>query len=183
MGDITLLLQGARGGDSAARDALFARVYAELHSLARAKLVRESTLTQLDAPSLVNEAYLRLVRQPQLPGPNRRIFFAYAARVMRSVIVDYVRERRAQKRGGGAPELSLTIGEKEAVFDGAQIEAVDSALCALERIDERCHRIVEMRYFAGLSLEEIAESMDLSVKTVKRDWQKARAFLFDALKD
>lgn len=183
MGDITQLLDGARGGDAGALDALFSRVYSELHTLARQKLFRESTLTQLDAPSLVNEAYLRLIHQPEIPGANRRIFFAYAARVMRSVIVDYVRERQAQKRGGGVEELTLTTGEAEAVFDGAHIEPLDSALRALERIDERCHRIVEMRYFAGLSFEEIAESLELSVKTVKRDWQKARAFLYDALKD
>lgn len=180
-GDITRLLEGARGGDATARDQLFARVYDELNVLARQKLSRESTLTQIDAPSLVHEAYLRLSRQGQLPGENRRMFFAYASGVMRSVIVDYVRARNARKRGGGEKAITLTDGA--GVVDGPapEIEALDSAMKKLAELDPRSHQVVEMRYFGGLSLEDIAESLGVALITVKRDWQKARAFLYTAL--
>jgi RNA polymerase sigma factor (TIGR02999 family) len=180
-GDITQLLEGARGGDAAARDQLFARVYDELNTLARQKLSRESTLTQIDAPSLVHEAYLRLQRQGELPGDNRRIFFAYASSVMRSVIVDYVRARNARKRGSGEKAMTLTGSEIAAEGPEPEIEALDSALKQLAKLDPRSHQVVEMRYFGGLSLEDIAESLGVALITVKRDWQKARAFLYTAL--
>jgi len=181
MGDVTQLLQRARDGDAGARDLLFTRVYGELQKLARQKLARESTLTQLDAPSLVHEAYLRLSHQPDLPGLNRRMFFAYAANVMRSVIVDYVRSRNALRRGGAVEIVTLLTGDQEAVFKDQEIDILDSALHALQRIDGRCHQIVEMRYFAGLTIEEIADVLELSPATVKRDWHKARTFLLEAL--
>ena len=181
MGDITQLLERARDGDTTAKDLLYARVYAELQKMARQKLAKESTLTQLDAPSLVHEAYLRLSHQPELPGHNRRMFYAYAASVMRSVIVDYVRSRDALRRGGEAEMVTLTTGDQEAVFQDPQIESLDSALQSLQQIDARCHQIVEMRYFAGLSMEEIAEVLELSPATVRRDWHKARYFLHQAM--
>jgi RNA polymerase sigma factor (TIGR02999 family) len=181
MGDVTQLLERARGGDSGARDLLFTQIYAELQKLARHKLGRESTLTQLDAPSLVHEAYLRLSQQPELPGHNRQMFFAYAATVMRSVIVDYVRSRNALRRGGDVQMVTLTSGDQEVVFKDLQIDTLDSALSALRQVDARCHQIVEMRYFAGLTIEEIADVLELSPATVKRDWHKARIFLLDAL--
>lgn len=181
MGDITRLLQGARDGDAGARDELFAKVYDELSLLARQKLSRESTLTQIDAPSLVHEAYLRLTRQEQLPGENRRMFFAYASNVMRSVIVDYVRQRNAGKRGSG--EKAVTLTGNDIAADGAEpeIEALDSALKELAKVDPRAHQVVEMRYFAGLSLEDVADNLGVALITVKRDWQKARAFLYAVL--
>lgn len=181
MGEITLLLDRARGGDAVARDALFSQIYAELNTLARQRLARESTLTQLDAPSLVHEAYLRLSRQDALPGRNRRMFFAYAASVMRSVVVDYVRERRAQKRGGGETLLTLGTRDVGGELPDPDIEALDSALKQLAQIDLRAHQIVEMRYFGGLSLDEIAESLELSPVTVWRGWEKARIFLYKTL--
>jgi RNA polymerase sigma factor (TIGR02999 family) len=183
MGDITRLLDQARGGDAAARDALFTRVYAELQQLARRKLARESTLTQIDAPSLVHEAYLRLTRQAKLPGDNRRMFFAYASSVMRSVIVDYVHARNARKRGSGERPLTLTSGTV-ALADvdlNPDVEALDSALTQLAKLDPRSHQVVEMRYFGGLSIEDISEVLGIAPATVKRDWQKARAFLYTAL--
>ncbi len=181
MGDITRLLDGARGGDAAARDVLFTRVYAELQQLARQKLARESTLTQIDAPSLVHEAYLRLTGQAKLPGDNRRMFFAYASSVMRSVIVDYVRARNTRKRGSGERPLTLTsraaaLGDKD-----PEVEALDSALTQLAKLDPRSHQVVEMRYFGGLSIDDISEVLGIAPATVKRDWQKARAFLYTAL--
>jgi RNA polymerase sigma factor (TIGR02999 family) len=181
MGDITVLLEATRGGDAAARDALFGRIYAELQKLARGKLAAESTLTQLDAPSLVHEAYLRLSRQAQLPGDNRRAFFAYASSIMRSVIVDYVRERRAQKRGGELATITLLTDDAPAELRDPDIEALDAAMQQLARIDARAHQIVEMRYFGGLSLDEIAGALELSPATVWRGWEKARIFLYQAL--
>jgi RNA polymerase sigma factor (TIGR02999 family) len=184
-GDITQLLEHSRQGDSSARKEVFERVYAELRKIAHQKLARESTLTQLEAHDLVHEVYVRLTRQSELPGENRRVFFAYAAKVMRSVIIDYVRERNSKKRGGDLVEVTMTTipeQSEELGLETVHLEELDSALNALAQVDERCHQVVELRYFAGLSIEEIAEVMVLSPKTIKRDWQKARAFLSDLLK-
>jgi len=182
LGDVTVLLERAHQGDAQASNELFASVYGELTRLARQKLAREAPFTDLNAGSLVHEAYLCLVRQPELPGENRRMFYAYAAGVMRSVIIDYVRKRSAQKRGHGDIRITLTAHDPEAQPPAPEVEALDAALQQLARIDERAHRIVEMRYFAGLSIEEIAKVLETSAATVKRDWQKARAFLYKALK-
>lgn len=181
MGEVTRLLERARAGEAGAHEALFSRIYGELSKLARAKLAHESTLTQIDAPSLVHEAYLRLQRTAALPAQSRQVFFAYAAGVMRSVIVDYVRERNAAKRGGGVAPITLLTQDAPAEEGSPDVEALDAALKSLAEVDERCHRIVELRYFAGLSVEEIAGLLELSPATVKRDWQKARAFLYQAL--
>ena len=116
-----------------------------------------------------------------LPDTNRRVFFAYASRVMRSVIVDYVRERNAQKRGGGAQNVTLTAGLAETIFTEHSVTDIERALVALESLDVRAYRVVEMRYFAGLTEEDIACVLEVSVPTVKRDWRKARAFLYGQL--
>jgi RNA polymerase sigma factor (TIGR02999 family) len=178
MGDVTVLLERAHGGDVDARNELFASLYAELSRLASQKLARESVITQLDAPSLVHETYLRLVGQAQIPGENRRMFFAYAAGVMRSVIVDYVRRRGARKRGGSEVHVTLSGNDPEAAPPATDIEALDAALRQLAEVDGRAHEIVQMRYFGGLSLEEVAGVLQISLATAKRDWQKARAFLY-----
>ena len=181
MGDITDLLNQARAGDVHARDAVFTRVHDELQRLARRKISNESPITLLDPSSLLQEAYLRMVDQKQLPGHNRAAFFAYAAQVMRSVIISYVRNRNAQKRGGDVVHVTLTNAKASAPMREAELEALDSALEQLKQIDERAHQVVEMRYFAGMSIEEIADALSLSPATVKRDWEKARAFLFKLL--
>jgi RNA polymerase sigma factor (TIGR02999 family) len=181
MGEITALLDQARDGDSAARERFFDRVYAELDRLARSHLSRQSQLTMLDAPGLVNEVYLKLVQQHSLPGADRATFLAYASRVMRSVVIDYVRARSAERRGGGQKHLTLNTGVADQVFAEPQLEALGDALESLERIDERAHRIVEMRYFGGLEIEEIATFLAISPATVKRDWTKARAYLLHNL--
>ena len=179
MDDITRArLQRAAGSAALPKD-LDVRVYSELMRLARSQLARAGTMS-LDAPSLVHEAYLRLQRQGAIGSAQRNVFFAYAAQVMRAVIVDYVRERRAQKRGGGEPMLTLTTGIAEASIGEEGIEPLHEALQALEKIDPRSHQVVELRYFGGLTEEEIADVLDVSVPTEKRDWRKARAFLFDA---
>ncbi|MDB5987644.1 MAG: hypothetical protein JWR16_2697 [Nevskia sp.] len=181
MGDITRLLERARAGDAAAHDALFTRVYDELRVLARQNLSHQSTLTQLDAPSLVHEAYLRLTAQDALPGANHRMFFAYASRVMRSVIMDYVRERAARKRGGGLASVTLNTGIADTAFSGPQLVAVDSALQSLKQVDQRSHDIFEMHFYAGLAVEDICEVLQLSPATVKRELRKSRAFVFNEL--
>jgi RNA polymerase sigma factor (TIGR02999 family) len=181
MGEITQLLLQSRDGDTDARNRLFALLYAELRSLARAQLRRDSTLTLLDAPALVNEAFLRLTRSTDLPGQNRSMFLAYASTVMRSVIVDYVRGRGAAKRGGDQPPITLTNSMAGLGVDEPEVESLDRALRRLERIDERGHKVVEMRYFGGLGIEEVADVLGTSAATVKRDWQRARAFLYAEL--
>jgi RNA polymerase sigma factor (TIGR02999 family) len=181
LGDVTVLLERAHRGDVQANNELFASVYGELQRLARQKLARQAAFTNLNAASLVHEAYLCMVRQPEMPGANRRMFFAYAAGVMRSVIVDYVRRRAAQKRGAHEVHVTLTSNEAELELPAPDVEALDDALKQLAEIDARAHQVVELRYFAGLALEEIAETLELSLATVKRDWQKARAFLYKAL--
>lgn len=181
MGEITVLLRQARSGDVCSRDELFELVYAELTRIARARLSRSAPLTQIDAPSLVHEAYLRLSRNAELPVDDRRAFFAYAASVMRNVVVDYVRERAAEKRGGGAERVTLTGDRTEFAAEPTDFGQLDAALARLAQVDERSHRIVELRYFAGLTHDEIADTLDVSPATVKREWRKARAFLFHAL--
>jgi RNA polymerase sigma factor (TIGR02999 family) len=180
-GDITQLLRHAAEGDHTARERLYAALYAELMRLARIQRARAGTIS-LDAPAILHESFLRFGGHGnQASFLNRKAFFGYASTVMRSVIVDYVRERKAKKRGGGEPELTLDTGVATAVFRENRIEALNDALLALERIDARGYRVVEMRYFGGLSEEEVAEVLSISVPTVKRDWRRARAFLFDHL--
>lgn len=181
MGDVTVLLERVHAGDAHARNELFACLYAELNRLAGQRLAREGTFTQLDAPSLVHETYLRLVGQTSIPVENRRMFFAYAAAVMRSVIVDYVRRRGARKRGNPGMQVTLTGNDPQALPPHTNIEALDAALRQLAEVDSRAHDLVQMRYFAGLSLEEAAEALHISLATAKRDWQKARAFLYRSL--
>jgi RNA polymerase sigma factor (TIGR02999 family) len=183
MGDITDLLNQARAGDVDARNRVFARVHQELTRLAAHKLSGESPITLLDPTSLVQEAYLRMVHQETMPGHNRRAFFAYAAQVMRSVMVDYVRSRSAEKRGGDVVRVTLTAANVASSMGDVDVEALDCALAQLKLIDERAHQVVEMRYFAGLSIEEVADTMSLSSATVKRDWEKARAILYKLMKD
>jgi RNA polymerase sigma factor (TIGR02999 family) len=181
MGEITVLLDRARQGDGAAREQFFTRMYAELDRLARTHLSRQAQMTMLDGPGLVNEVYLRLAAQEKLPGADRAAFLAYSSRVMRSVVIDHVRARRAARRGGGQRELTLTTGIADAVFSEPQLDALGDALESLERIDERAHRVVEMRYFGGLEIDEIATFLDISPATVKRDWSKARAYLLHSM--
>ena len=182
MGDITRLLEQARKGDAAARERFFSSMYAELDRLARSRLRRDDRYTLLDAPGLVHEVYLRL-QNAQLPGPDRRSFLAYASRVMRSVIIDYVRARASERRGGGRQMLTLNTGIADRQLSEPELLGLGDALESLQRIDERAHWVVEMRYFGGMEIEEIAEFLQISPATVKRDWQKARAYLLQALEN
>ena len=182
VGEITASRFAEIAGNAALPNDLDARVYAELMRLARSQLQRAGTMS-LDAPSLVHEAYLRFQGQGAIASAQRNIFFAYSAQVMRTVIVDYVRERRAQKRGGGEPMLTLTTGIPDITVSEDGVERLHEVLQSLQKVDPRSHQVVELRYFGGLTEQEIAEVLAVSVPTVKRDWRKARAFLFDALGD
>ncbi len=182
MGNITILLGEMRIGNSVARSELFNLVYDELTRLARMRLPAHES-AHLDAPSLVHEAYLKLSEQQMPSLRDRREFFAYSATVMRNVVIDIARRRNAQKRGSGRSHLTLSNVEVAEGTPTVDAEALHAALEQLERIDERAYRVVEMRYFAGLSIEEIAAVLELSPTTVMRSWKSARAFLHEELRD
>lgn len=174
--DITLLLHQLCAGDATARDRLYTALYPELRRLARSHLAGHAPMT-LEPAALIHEVWLKSAGQEA--ALHRGQFFAHASKVMRSVIVDHLRERHADKRGGGAQvTLSTTALEQLAPPD---VLKLDDVLQTLARADERAHRVVEMRFFGGLEMEEIAQALDVSLPTVKRDWRKARAFLFEAL--
>lgn len=181
MGEITRLLDQARRGDAKARESFFARIYPELDRLARSQLRPDSRFTLLDAPGLVHEVYLRLAQQSELPGQDRRAFFAYASRVMHNVIIDYVRSREAERHGGKHQQITLDTGIADQPLQTPDLLSLGDAMESLQRIDERAHWVVEMRYFGGMEIEEIADFLEISPATVKRDWQKARAFLLQIL--
>ena len=186
MSEITQLLQRINDGDLAARDALFARLYPELRRLARSRLRRAETITLLDTTALVHESYLRIQKSHGLAFEDRGRFFAYAASVMHAVVVDEVRKRRAARRGGAAEHVELDEHVAgAAALDGAHEEAqilrVHEALQDLGALDARLARVVEMRYFAGFTEQEIAGALGVTERTVRRDWDKARTMLFSAL--
>jgi RNA polymerase sigma factor (TIGR02999 family) len=173
---ITELLAAWRGGDPEAIDRLMPLVYNELRTLARYRL-RSNRDQTLQTTALVHEVYLKLAQHSQLLVHDRQHFFALAARAMRQLTVDYARRRAAEKRGGGARLVPADDVALPAVDRAEQIVALDGALDRLARIDEPLSRIVELRYFAGLSVEETAEVLGCSERTVKRGWRKARALL------
>jgi RNA polymerase sigma factor (TIGR02999 family) len=181
--ELTHMLLAAHEGGHDARTALLGTIYGELRSLARAKLARESPLTMLNPTSLVHESYVRLMGNSPTDVTNRKVFFSYASKVMRSVIVDYVRERDALKRGGGASLVTLLTEMAGETVDETQVLAIDQAMEKLREIDQRCHDVVELRYFGGFTLEECAEQLQVSTITVGRDWEKARLFLAYQLAD
>lgn len=178
---ITLSLNRALAGDEASREEVYALLYAELLRLARSHLSRSGAIS-LNPSALVHEAYLRMLRREATPVRDRRAFFAYASTVMRSVLVDHVRAVAADKRGGLFTPVTLTTGVLNSVAAEEDFSRLNDALGALRSVDERGFRVVEMRYFAGMTEEDIASELEISVPTVKRDWRKARAFLFEQLR-
>jgi RNA polymerase sigma factor (TIGR02999 family) len=183
MSEITELLRHVNAGDPVARDALFSALYEELRKLARARLRQNETITVLNTTSLVHESYLRFLNARELEFVDRGKFFAYASSVMRSIVIDEVRKRRADRRGGSAEHVPLDTGAVDALAtDDEQILRVHEALDELAALDPRLARVVEMRYFAGLGEEDIAATLGVTSRTVRRDWDKARTLLFAALK-
>ena len=180
---LTDLIRLAQSGDEAALRGVFDATYQELRSMARARLRRSSPNTLLDTTSLVHEAYLRFAGANRLQIGDRQHFLRYASHAMRSVIVDFVRERVALRRGGDAVHVTLNTEIGDGLQTGeAEILHVHEALEELAQHDPRLVQVVEMRYFAGMTEVEIAEALGVNHRTVRRDWQKARLLLADALK-
>jgi RNA polymerase sigma factor (TIGR02999 family) len=176
-GEITELLLEWRQGDSTAADRLFPLVYEELRRIARTHFRHSQPNPTLGATDLVHETYLKLVDQTRVATDDRGHFFALASKAMRHILVDRARRRQAAKRGGGSRQVSLVDGDGADLPRAHEILEVDEALSRLEQIDARLAHVVELRFFGGLSVEESAEALGSSERTVKRDWQKARAFL------
>jgi RNA polymerase sigma factor (TIGR02999 family) len=175
--DITTQLVAWRAGEPAAREKLFPLVYDELRRIAHRQLGRESAGHTLDTTSLVHEAYLKLVDQTRANWTDRSHFFAVAANAMRRILVDYARSYRTGKRGGAPRRVSLTDSMLVAEQRADTLLAVDDAMIELARIDERLSRVVECRFFAGLTEEETAEVLGITARTVRRDWTKAKGWL------
>jgi len=175
--DVTQLLARWTDGDEAALQQLVPIVHEELRRLARRQMAGERPGHTLQPTALVNEAYLRLVNLKQMQWQNRAHFFAMGARLMRRILVDFARSRGYQKRGGGAQQVSFTEALEVAEGQPTDVVALNDALEALAVVDERASRVVELRYFGGLSVEETAEVLKVSRETVKRDWTFAKMWL------
>jgi RNA polymerase sigma factor (TIGR02999 family) len=179
--NITQLLTAWSNGDQAALEALTPLVHQELHRLAGAYMAGERPGHLLQATALVNEAYLRLVDWKDVRWQNRAHFFGVAAQIMRRVLVDVARTRDRAKRGRGQIHVSLSEAVGVPAGPGIDLVALDDALNTLEALNQRQSRVVELRFFGGLSLEEAAHVLDVSVGTVRRDWSLAQAWLFREL--
>jgi RNA polymerase sigma factor (TIGR02999 family) len=176
-GGVTQLLADWRRGDSAALEQLMPIVYDELHRIAVAYLSRERFNHTLQATALVHEAYLQLVDERQVDWQNRAHFFGAAARLMRRILVDYARARNAAKRGGG--DYRMTLSEPQGGYELPDVDVIllDAALNELEVLDRQQSRVIELKFFGGLSIEETAEVLAISTATVKRDWLMAKLWL------
>ena len=178
---VTQLLEQWSGGDRAALDELMPLVDAELHRLAHRYMSREREGHTLQTSALVNEAYLKLCDQKRVRWQNRAHFFAIAAQTMRRILIDHARSRRYEKRGGGARALPLDEAAYISDERAEELVALDDALATLERLDPRKARVVELRYFGGLSVEETAEVLKVSRSTVLHDWNMAKAWLYQQM--
>ena len=185
-GEVTILLKQAREGNRDAAEKLVAAVYSQLRKIARRFLSQERANHTLQATALVHEAYLQMIDQKEMNWANRAHFFAVSSQLMRHILVDHARARNAEKRGGAAAKVSLdetgvipldfvaTMQEQHY----PQLIMLDTALSKLEQLDPQQSRVIELRFFGGLTEEEIATVMDISLSTVKREWKAARAWLY-----
>jgi RNA polymerase sigma factor (TIGR02999 family) len=178
---VTALLHAAHHGDREAHERLLPLIYDKLHAMAHRQLAAEHGPRTLQTTALVHEAYLRLIDQSQVTARGRAYFFAAAARAMRRVLIDRARRRKARKRGAG--EAALPVDEVEVAVDAfaAELLDLDQALDRLAALDARQARVVECRFFGGLTIEETAEALGVSARTVRNDWTLARAWLHRAL--
>jgi RNA polymerase sigma factor (TIGR02999 family) len=175
--DITQMLQQLSAGNRDVVDALMPLVYDEMHGMADRQLRRERANHTLNATALVHEAYLKLVDQTRVTWQNRAHFFAIAAQAMRRILINYAQRRLAEKRGGGQAVATFNDEEVARESRAEELIALDAALERLQALNERQCKVVEFRFFAGLTQEEIAEVLGVSVPTVRRDWRMARAWL------
>lgn len=180
--DVTALLQAWSQGDRSALDELVPKLHADLHRLAHKYMNREREGHTLQTTALINETYLRLVDAQQVRWQHRAHFFAVAAGVMRHILVDYARSRLVQKRGRGAPTVCLEAAGNVTVNLDPDVIALNDALSALETLDHRKAKVVELRFFGGLTVEETAEVLHISADTVSRDWKMAKVWLLRELK-
>ena len=184
MGQVTSLLSAIGHGERAALGELYELLYPELHRLAHSRVRRSGDLTLLDTTSLVHESYLRFEKSGAVAIGDRSQFMAYAARVMRSVVVDVVRRRQTERRGGDVVHVELDEAHERGADEARESDVlrVHESLEELAAIDARLVKVVEMRYFSGMTEIEIAEVLGLTVRTVARDWEKARLFLHACLR-
>jgi RNA polymerase sigma factor (TIGR02999 family) len=175
--DITQLLVAWSEGDESALDQLAPLIHAELHRLAHNYMRREQPGHLLQTSALINEAYIRLIDWKNVRWQNRAHFFGVAAQLMRRILVDFARDKQYLKRGGGALQVSLSEAAAFVVQRSIDFVALDQALTALGEIDQRKVRVVELRFFAGLSVNEVAELLEVSEETVMRDWRLAKVWL------
>jgi RNA polymerase sigma factor (TIGR02999 family) len=175
--DITALIRASSGGDAEALDRLVQAAYPELRNLALRYFRRERADHTLQCTALINEAYLRLAGATDKKWNDRAHFFGFAARVMRGILVDHARARRADKRGGGAVSITLSDGRAPTTAPDVDVLDLHTALEELERLDPAQSRVIELRYFGGLSIDETAEVMGVSASTVKREWVLAKTWI------
>src|SRR5215472_14003636 len=179
--EVTRILQAWKAGDEGALERLMPLVYDELHRLARRYMAAEQTGHPLQTTALVHEVYLRLVDANSIDWQNRAHFYAICARLMRRILIDFARSRNYQKRGAGFAHIQLDEAATVSAVVGAEVLAVDEALKQLALIDSRKSEVVEMRFFGGLNVEEIATALQVSPETVMRDWKLAKAWLMREL--
>jgi len=178
---LTLTLRAAHAGDRAAADRAYAALYPELLRIARSRLRSRQPNTLLDTEALVHESFMRFVSAEKLGIADRSHFFAYAAKTMRNIVIDYARRRAAQRRGGGADRVTLDTSMLGSTAQEASVLDIDAALAELESLEPALARVVEMRYFGGYSDVQIAAALGITDRTVRRHWDKARAFILARL--
>jgi RNA polymerase sigma factor (TIGR02999 family) len=180
--DLNHLVQSAERGDSGARQQLFAVLYDDLHRIAQRELRRRGGALTLTPTTVLHEAYLEISGRNAVAFPDRAHFLAYAVRVMRGLIIDYARTRRAQKRGGGFEITSLPTEVPEHIVDDRELAQIGDAVDALRTVDHDLAELVELKFFCGFSFAEIAALREISERTVQRDWDKARTLLHRSLR-
>jgi len=179
--NITVLLASAERGDRAAADAVFAALYEDLHRMAKRELARRGGGVTLSATTLLHDAYLNLSSRGGVTFPDRNRYMGYASRVMRGLIIDYARSRQAQKRGGLFEITAISTDVADPMSDADELMRISDALDELTDVDPRLVRVVDLKFFCGFSFVEIAEMMGVSERTIQRDWEKARIFLYQRL--